>query len=98
MYTLVVCGAKNPDSLADAAMFGDFMGIAMTMRLFHEECSGTYLSCFDLDGYFAQGRTDIKFGQFPDKRPLFIYEARKHSTRKENFLNRLTPWTLATAS
>ena len=92
MYTLVVCGAKNPDSLADAAMFGDFMGIAMTMRLFHEECSGTYLSCFDLDGYFARGRTDIKFGQFgPDKRPLFIYEARKHSTRKENFFEQVDP-------
>ena len=92
MYALVVCGAKNPRSKVDAAMFGDFMGIAMTIRLFHEECFGTYLSCFDLDGYFAQGRTDIKFGQFgPDKRPLFVYEARKHSTRQENFFEQVDP-------
>ncbi|KAN0081960.1 hypothetical protein V8E54_003258 [Elaphomyces granulatus] len=92
IYALVVCGAKNPRRKADAAMFGDFMGTAMTMRLFHEECFGTYLSCFDLDGYFAQGRTDIKFGQFgPDKRPLFVYEARKHSTRQDNFFEQVDP-------
>jgi hypothetical protein len=84
-------------------MFSDFMGISCTLRLFNEECRGTFLSCFPIEKYFQQTPyADIKFGMIGQAgTPLFTYSARKHSTREDKFfeqvpeddlLRKLTLW------
>jgi hypothetical protein len=89
MYALVVCGA-NRTILSDQGMFSDFMGISCTLRLFNEECRGTFLSCFPIEEYFDKTPySDSKFGMIGQAgTPLFTYSARKHSTREDNSLNR----------
>lgn len=53
MHCLVVCGATDPHAEADAALFGDFLGISMTLQRLNGDIAGTYLSCFPLDEHFA---------------------------------------------
>ncbi|RFU28308.1 hypothetical protein B7463_g8043, partial [Scytalidium lignicola] len=90
MYALVVCGANNT-TLADQAMFSDFMGISCTLGLFKDECPGTFLSCFPIEKYFEETpHSDIKFGMIgPAGTPLFTYSARKHSTREGKFFQQV---------
>lgn len=41
MHCLVVCGAKAANDDVDAALFGDFMGLARTLRSLNTNISGT---------------------------------------------------------
>lgn len=52
VHNLVVCGATNPESNADGAMFVDFMGICLLLQHLQPEFTGTFLSCFPLEKYF----------------------------------------------
>lgn len=92
MHNLVVCGAKNPNSLADGAMFSDFMGISMTLRNFQPDSNGTFLSYFPLDQHFdtLEARkppiTDIKWGRIgPNAQPMYTYSRAKWMTRQDKW-------------
>lgn len=80
MHYLVVCGAFEADEDADAALFGDFMGLSRTLQTLHTSISGTFLSCFPLEEHFAilekekRPIKNVKFGQDKDGNPLYIQQ------------------------
>lgn len=40
MHCLVVCGTAQPDTDADAALFGDFLGLSMALQYLHGDATG----------------------------------------------------------
>ncbi|EFR03677.1 hypothetical protein MGYG_06673 [Nannizzia gypsea CBS 118893] len=108
MHNLVVCGAVDAQSPADAALFADFMGISMTLRHAAPGAEGTALSCFPLDEHWdvletrTPPITTIKWGKFwPNQTPLFTYSKAQSRTRNnkwfeyvcpEDILERVTTW------
>lgn len=84
MQCLAVCGITNPRAEADAALFGDFLGLPITLQHLNGDITGTYLSCFPLDEHFAVlGKQtppthNMKFGQTPDEKSLYNYSSMKY--------------------
>lgn len=84
MYGVQVRGATDPHAEAYAVLFGDFLGLSMTLQRLNGDITGTYMSCSPLDEHFAiLGKQtppthDMKFGQNPDGRPLYTYSSTKH--------------------
>ncbi|KAL1999705.1 hypothetical protein VTN02DRAFT_4146 [Thermoascus thermophilus] len=56
---LVVCGVADT---RHSWLFGDFLGFATALK--DQGNHETFINCFDLDGFFEQGKfTDVKFGK-----------------------------------
>ena len=56
---IVVCGAVD---IRDIWLFGDFLGFTSFLK--EHSVHGTFISCFDLDGYFTNtNSSDVKFGR-----------------------------------
>ena len=95
MYGVQVRGATDPHAEAYAVLFGDFLGLSMTLQRLNGDITGTYMSCSPLDEHFAiLGKQtppthDMKFGQNPDGRPLYTYSSTKH---QEDLLGKVATW------
>ena len=87
VHNLVVCGAANPESNADGAMFGDFMGICLLLQHLQPEFMGTFLSCFPLEKHFdflgskTPPITDIKWTRRSIKGSPFLIYTREEFER-----------------
>ncbi|EEP78009.1 predicted protein [Uncinocarpus reesii 1704] len=60
VHNLAVCGAHKPDHPADAFVFSDFIGIAMTLQYLHSDVQGSVFSCFQLEEHFELLRSTLR--------------------------------------
>ena len=95
MYNLIICGAMNHQSLADGAIFADFMGISMALDGIHADVKSRKISCFPLDKYFERWN-DVKWGYIgPSSAPLFVYTKAQWSTRQPKWFEQADPAQIA---